>query len=83
MAKFLLLVAVIVAVVLLVKNYQRSLARQEGDRADKPATRETEDMVRCARCGVHLPRSESILSQGAFFCTEEHRRLGATKGRGG
>lgn len=33
-----------------------------------------EDMVRCAHCGVHLPRSESITSQGKFFCCDEHRQ---------
>jgi uncharacterized protein len=32
-------------------------------------------MVRCIHCGVHLPRSESITSEGKFFCSEEHRRL--------
>ncbi|MGD9786710.1 MAG: PP0621 family protein [Sulfuricellaceae bacterium] len=35
-----------------------------------------EDMVRCARCGVHLPRSESILSGGEFYCCEQHRAEG-------
>lgn len=34
-----------------------------------------EDMVRCARCGVHQPKSESILSEGRFYCSQEHRRL--------
>ena len=32
-----------------------------------------EEMVRCAHCGVHLPRSESVVSQGKFFCCNEHR----------
>lgn len=35
-----------------------------------------EDMVRCARCGVHLPRSESLLSGGEFYCCEQHRAEG-------
>jgi uncharacterized protein len=34
-----------------------------------------EDMVRCVHCGVHLPRSESIISHGESFCTNEHRQL--------
>lgn len=34
-----------------------------------------EDMVRCARCGVHLPRSESLTRSGDFFCSAEHMRL--------
>jgi uncharacterized protein len=34
-----------------------------------------EDMVRCAHCGVHLPRSESVAAGADLFCSEEHRRL--------
>lgn len=32
-------------------------------------------MVRCAQCGVHLPRSESLMNGDLFYCTPEHRRL--------
>jgi uncharacterized protein len=32
-------------------------------------------MVKCAHCGIHLPRSESIASGNLSFCCEEHRRL--------
>lgn len=78
MAKFLMLIGVIVAVVLLVKNYQRSLARQDEKTADQPATVKSEDMVRCDHCGVHLPKSESFLSQGHFYCSDDHRRLGTS-----
>lgn len=35
--------------------------------------KEVEDMVRCRVCGVNLPRSEAILSQGRFYCSQEHR----------
>jgi uncharacterized protein len=34
-----------------------------------------ERMVTCARCGVHLPESESIRVGSKHFCSEEHRRL--------
>lgn len=44
---------------------------------DRVAPGKAEDMVRCAQCGVHLPRSESFTSHGRFYCSEEHRRLGA------
>jgi uncharacterized protein len=39
-------------------------------------------MVRCARCGVHLPKSEGFLSQGSFYCSDEHRQQGPVE-RGG
>jgi len=36
-----------------------------------------ENMVNCARCGVNVPQSEAIEDKDHFFCSEEHRRLGA------
>jgi len=32
------------------------------------------DMVRCARCGIHLPRDEGVSSQEQYFCSKEHER---------
>jgi uncharacterized protein len=62
-----------------------SRMRRGGDRevppprapSDRSASGLPEDMVRCAVCGVHLPRSESFTSRGQFYCSEEHRRLNA------
>ncbi|MDT8364419.1 MAG: PP0621 family protein [Nitrosomonas sp.] len=31
-----------------------------------------EDMVCCAHCGVHLPRSESVAIQDKYFCSALH-----------
>lgn len=77
MAKLLLLVAVAGVVYALLRNYQRAIARQQDQTptSDKPAAG-AEDMVRCERCGVHLPRSEGFLSEGRYFCTDDHRKLG-------
>jgi uncharacterized protein len=36
-----------------------------------------EHMVACTRCGVNLPTSEALEDGGLFYCSEEHRRLGA------
>lgn len=33
----------------------------------------TQDMVECAQCGVHLPRSEALSQQTRFYCCAEHR----------
>ncbi|MBI1396606.1 MAG: preprotein translocase subunit YajC [Betaproteobacteria bacterium] len=79
MAKLLLLVAVVAAVLLLVKNYQRSLERQQTEGEPRARKDSLEDMVRCAQCGVHLPRSESFLSRGRYFCSDEHRKLGPAR----
>lgn len=44
-----------------------------GSPGDAPAA---QDMVQCAHCGVHLPRSEALTQGSEPFCSESHRRLG-------
>jgi uncharacterized protein len=34
---------------------------------------QTEDMVRCLQCGVHVPKSESVQADGRDFCCAAHR----------
>jgi uncharacterized protein len=65
MSRLLLLIAIAIVVYLLFKSYRKHPPAQ--DQAV------VEDMVRCAHCGVHLPKSESVLSGGNFFCGVEHR----------
>ncbi len=65
MSRLFLLVAIAVVVYLLIKSYRKNVPQQ-----DKTVA---EDMVRCVHCGVHLPKSESILAGGHFFCCAEHR----------
>ena len=45
---------------------------REGDRAPAQTPR-GEDMVVCARCGVHLPRSEAREEQGRLVCRDNPR----------
>lgn len=67
MSRLLLLVAIAALVYLLFRAFRKSGAQQDQDK------RLAEDMVRCAQCGVHLPKSESVMSQGQFFCSAGHR----------
>jgi uncharacterized protein len=53
----------------MLKRYRR---RIDGNESRPPG--ESEDMVRCERCGVHLPRSESLVAGGKHYCSVEHRR---------
>lgn len=42
-----------------------------------PRTRgSTESMVRCAHCGIHLPRSEALMSNHHTWCSLEHAKRG-------
>ncbi len=72
MIKILLLIAIGFVVWALFRAYLRSLSKPPA------STREStvEDMVKCAHCGVNLPRSEAIYSGGELFCSAEHQKLG-------
>ena len=74
MSKLILLLFLGLLAYLVFKGFQRNASRP---RAGDDAARAPERMVACARCGVHLPESESFEGAGGRFCSEEHRRLGA------
>lgn len=68
MGRLLFLLAVVVAVYLLIRSYRKAPPREQQSAAPG------EDMVRCAQCGIHLPRSEAIQAGGEFFCSQAHRQ---------
>ncbi len=70
MGKLIFLVLAIAFAWVVLKAYRKSITRERPPHAAAP-----EDMVRCAHCGVHLPKSESHASDKRFFCSEEHLRL--------
>ena len=70
------LVVLVLLVVLAVWLVRRAL-RAPGERADiRKRAEAAGELVRCANCGVHLPRAEARESAGALYCSEEHARLG-------
>lgn len=74
MGKYLLLIAGVLVVYWIVRaNLRRRrdrLATTEAEKRDKTLT---DDMVRCADCGVHLPRGDSLTVRGQFYCCAEHQ----------
>ena len=64
--KYLVILAVVVLVLWLARAGRgKPVRRTPPDRI--------EEMVRCARCGVHLPRSEALPGRGGLYCGEAHR----------
>ncbi|WP_079433583.1 PP0621 family protein [Zoogloea sp. LCSB751] len=57
---------------------ERDVPAEERSQARAPSE-QIEQMVACAHCGVHVPESEGVRSDGHFFCSEDHRRLGARR----
>ena len=70
MAKIILLVLGLLLVYWILRNYRRRVGRH----GTRPPAAGGEDMVQCARCGVHLPRGEGITTQGQYYCSPEHQR---------
>lgn len=67
MGRILLLLLIALLLVLVVRSFIRS--RQKP--VPPPATTaQGEDMVTCSRCGVNLPRSETIELDGKRICRE-------------
>lgn len=65
--KYLLVILVVVVVLALV------FGRQRRERSARRSPRgEAEGMVRCAQCGIHLPRSEALLRSGRTYCSTAH-----------
>ena len=46
------------------KRYRASMRQSRG--------RTTEDMVQCAVCGLHLPKSDSLTQNGLHYCSAAH-----------
>ena len=72
MNKFILLLILGIVAYAIFKSYARRGQRHEDH---ENQGRSNEDMVKCAYCGVHMPTSESTLSKGNYFCSNEHRVL--------
>lgn len=76
--KYLLVLLVVIIAIGVWRN------RRRVERAQRPPRRETrlqppQDMVACAHCGLHLPRSEALVLQGPqprYYCCAQHRAQG-------
>ncbi len=66
--KFLVLLAVVFAVLWMLRSGQRRVPRGKA-----PAAVGHEDLPACAHCGLYLPRSEALAGPDGVFCSEAHR----------
>lgn len=58
------------------KNQANGRQPKQAPKRGAPPVQHNEAMVRCEHCGIHMPRSEAVLSNGRIWCTEEHAKLG-------
>ena len=75
------LLVLVILVVLAVWLVRRALAGpRRGSAAAEDGNPRPGELVRCAHCGVHLPKSEAQARGELSYCTEEHARLGPREG---
>jgi uncharacterized protein len=77
------LVVLIVLIVLAVWLIRRALAASSRGNLSQKQGPVQQDLVACARCGMHLPRAEAREAGGRLYCGEEHARLGGGARGGG
>lgn len=67
-------IVLFVIIGLIVWGLFRGFGRSRVTRDEREAGRAAgEDMVACARCGVHMPRSEAKIDAGSFYCRDNPR----------
>lgn len=71
--KFLVVVLVVGVVLWLLLRSRKSARPSARDPVAEPGP---QAMVRCAHCGVHVPRGEALLDQRGAFCSEAHQLSG-------
>ena len=71
--KYLILVAIVVAVLFLAKLGRRAGRAEPKDDSQAAAPVEKQALLACAHCGVHLPANETLPGRGGVFCGEAHR----------
>ena len=74
MGRLIVLILLVVLAVWLIRRALKASRTSQGPQSKAPVQG---DLVACARCGVHLPRTEARLAGGLLYCGEEHARLGA------
>jgi uncharacterized protein len=70
--KYLLLIGLALIVLWFFRLPGNRRSRAAGTR-NMRAARAPERMVKCDRCGIYLPESESIADGAARYCCAEHR----------
>ena len=63
---------------LVLKNFLRQVrqVRQVRQRAPAVSRRRSDftKVLRCQRCGIHVPEDEAVYREGKVYCSEQHSR---------
>ncbi len=70
------IVVIFVTRVLAIQAAKKRRPPPQAPSAQREVPANSEAMVRCAHCGVHLPRSEASLIDQNTWCSSAHAKLG-------
>jgi len=79
MGRLLVLVAIVIALFWLLRRALARVergARNEDPNPAAPGAGVPAELVRCAHCGVHLPRAEAREAAGRLYCGDDHAARG-------
>jgi uncharacterized protein len=74
MGQVLRILLVVIGIGLILMVLRQALSHRRPSARPRESVQE---MVRCAHCGVHVPRSEAVFEESTPFCSDEHRGAGA------
>lgn len=75
--KYLLVALMVVVGLFLLRGMGRGRPSRPEVPPEQRSPRDPAQMVACAHCGVHVPRTEALSDdEGRNYCADEHRRAG-------
>lgn len=76
--KYVVLFIVMVVAIGVWRGRRRGDAAPDEERRAPPRTppESPQDIVACARCGMHIPRTEALMLGSKAYCCAEHRQEG-------
>jgi len=70
MSRLFFILAIVATVYLLARSFRKNLPGENDKEQGEPVA---QDMVRCAQCGIYIPKAESLQADEHFFCCAAHR----------
>ncbi len=63
----------LIFIIWLVIHYAKRLYANHTKHQSPKKPGEIAQMVRCEKCGLHIPEDEAIMDQEHYYCSVEHR----------
>jgi len=72
-----ILIITVALLVMFINSWLKLRAQKPPSKASKPKEIENESMVRCDYCGIHVPKSRVVETDGHSFCSRKHQQAHA------